>query len=388
MPARWLVRQPGETRMATTSTRLDRLSQELGRRNIEHAVLTSIASLRYFAGFTTPIEWGPSPFSPLLGALVWVRGEQPGVLLADGESAPADGAGLAWKPFASYTVAQPLHALQDLNAKLTESFQGLPKSRVGIEHAEIPAAILEPLRAACPQLEFVDVSSLLQEIRVIKDREEIQLLREAIALCDLGQELAKKLARPGMSEIELFAEIRRGMEMKEGGRLPMLVDVVSGARTAQMGGPPSARTMQEGDLLLCDLVPRHNGYWGDSCNTLALGEPAAEFKTLFQGLAEVLAQGTALVRPGLAACELDHWFREHVRKLHGGYPHHTGHGLGVTWHEEPRIVPYNTTPLRAGMVIALEPGAYFDRRWGMRLEHVALVTDTGVEVLTRFKHTL
>ena len=137
-----------------------------------------------------------------------------------------------------------------------------------------------------------------------------------------------------------------------------------------------------------DLVPRHGGYWGDSCNTCVAGEPTAEQRRFFAGISEALHAAIDRVRPGLRACDLDSSVRQHVLKLGGGYPHHTGHGLGVTWHEEPRICPYNTLPLEANMIIALEPGIYFKDRWGMRLEYVVRVTGTGAEVLSKFQHAL
>ena len=69
-------------------------------------------------------------------------------------------------------------------------------------------------------------------------------------------------------------------------------------------------------------------------------------------------------------------------------PHRTVHGIGVTWHEEPRIVPYNQMDLRRGTVIALEPGVYFEGQWGVRLEHTMLVTKTGVEILSQVHHVM
>lgn len=367
--------------------RLSALYEKLHQKQIDHALLCSLASLRYFAGYNAAIETGPSPFTTVLGALLCERGAKPTLFLADMES-PPEQAEIAKETFSSYTIEKPLAAIPDLTSKLVARLKKFPRGAVGIEAEDLPAAVEEALRRECPQLELRDLTLPLAEIRMIKDEEEIQILRECIALCDVGQQLTKNLARAGMTEVELFSEIRKGMEMKEGGRLPILADLVTGPRSAQMGGNPTSRRIEPGDLIIADLVPRHNGYWGDSCNTCVAGEPGAEHRKFFSGISEALREGIEKVRPGLRASDLDALLRQRVEKLGGSYPHHSGHGLGVTWHEEPRIVPYNTLALEAGMVIALEPGAYFKGRWGMRLEYVVLVTKSGAELLSKFRHTL
>src|SRR5256885_3971901 len=110
---------------------------------------------------------------------------------------------------------------------------------------------------------------------MIKDDEEIQVLRHCCALCDTGQKLAKKLARAGMTEIELFAEVRKGMETQEGGRLPLLADIVSGQRTAGVGGAPPARPIRPGEPINNGPGPRPSGYSGGSCQTCGAREPPA-----------------------------------------------------------------------------------------------------------------
>lgn len=281
-----------------------------------------------------------------------------------------------------------MFAVEDLAAKLIAKLQPLPKSKVAIEPEEIPAALLDALRVKCPSLEFCSVKDRLSTFRMVKDAEEIETMRGALALCDLGQELAKQQATAGRSEVEIFSSLRGAMEAQEGGRVPIIADVVSGPRTALTGGPPSARKLESGDLLIVDLVPRHLGYWGDSCNTCCAGQPRKEYKDAFTGLKSVLSDAIGMVRPGLRSCDLDKFVRAGVAKLGGSYPHHTGHGLGISWHEEPRIVPYNPIPLEADMIIALEPGMYFEGNWGMRLEYVLRVTATGAEVLSKYRHEL
>jgi Xaa-Pro aminopeptidase len=368
--------------------RIDRLNALMSEAMVDHVLLTSLASLGYFTNYSAAIETGPSPFSPLMGAFLWIAGEEPRLFLVDMESSEGLVHGVQVSTFESYTIEKPLAAAKDLTAKLLAELQNLPAGRVGIESEDLPAAIFEPLRSGCPRLEFRDITTDVARLRVIKDEEEIALLREALALCDLGQELVKTHAQPGITEIELFAEMRKGMEAKAGVRLPILADLISGPRTAEIGGQPTSRRIQRGELIISDLVPRSKGYWGDTCNTCVAGEATDDERKLFEGIAAALAESIAEVRPGLRASDLDAAMRKRVLRLKGGYPHHSGHGIGVTWHEEPRIVPYNAMELRPGMVIALEPGIYFKGRMGLRLEHTVLVTQHGAEVLSKFQHTL
>jgi Xaa-Pro dipeptidase len=179
-----------------------------------------------------------------------------------------------------------------------------------------------------------------------------------------------------MTELELWALVRGAMETAAGSRVPAVADLVSGPRTEEVGGPPGPRTLTDGDLVICDLVPRLDGYWGDSCSTIALGEPSSGAREKHRRSREALARGLDAVRPGVRAGDLDALVRADL-----GYPHHTGHGLGVSWHEEPRIVPDSDTILEPGMIVALEPAVYADGE-GVRVEQTTVVTPDGCEILS------
>jgi Xaa-Pro aminopeptidase len=141
--------------------------------------------------------------------------------------------------------------------------------------------------------------------------------------------------------------------------------------------------MEEGDLVICDLVPRIGGVYGDSCSTIAIGEPPPGARDAHARAVDMLEQLLAAVRPGVLAADLDRL----GRSTDLGYPHHTGHGTGYAGHEEPRIVPDGRTVLEPGMVVALEPGTY-PGPWGLRVERVCVVTETGCEVLSRHEVAL
>jgi Xaa-Pro dipeptidase len=153
-------------------------------------------------------------------------------------------------------------------------------------------------------------------------------------------------------------------------------------------GSLSCREIQAGDPVIVDLAPRVNGYWGDSCNTFISGKPTDEHERVFAEIASALAEAIATVRPGMPVHQLDEDLRKRLAALGGVFPHHSGHGIGVTYHEEPRVVPYNEMAFEENMVIALEPGVYFPGKWGMRLEYVLKVTKSRAELLTKFPHTL
>lgn len=114
-----------------------------------------------------------------------------------------------------------------------------------------------------------------------------------------------------------------------------------------------------------------------------MGEPSSELRKIYNIVLETLRRGIAAVRPGLKACDLDVLLRGLIRDQgYPVYPHHSGHSIGASYHEEPRIVPYNQMKLEPDMLIALEPGIYIPGVGGVRLEDVVLVTSSGCEVLT------
>jgi Xaa-Pro dipeptidase len=123
------------------------------------------------------------------------------------------------------------------------------------------------------------------------------------------------------------------------------------------------------------------GLWGDSCSTFIDVEPTAEQRRAHAAACSALDAGLAMLRPGIRSGDIDAAVRAVLADDGWEYPHHTGHGVGFAWHEEPRIVAASETVLQTGMVVALEPGTYVGG-WGLRVEQVAVVTETEPRVLS------
>ncbi len=365
---------------------MERLLKLKKNKGIDIVVLTSPAAVKYFSGYSFNFETGPSPFHLLPAALI--GGDIFSLVLADNEMQPLfdTGTGITVRPYQSYVFEKPCESTRQFLGRIHDVLGqwGGRIERVGIEQDSLPFVVAQSLTECLPDAEFIDIGPDISQMRVVKDNDEIAAIRRAAELADIGQSAVLKYARPGMSELELFAKVRLEMESAAGTRVPMMTDLVSGVRTATGGGNPSNRIIGENELVLCDLTPCLNGYWGDSCNTIVVGTATAEQKRIFTLVRSALRAGIDTIRPGIPAKTVDAVMRK-ILAPEGGFGHHGGHGVGLIYHEEPRIVPYNDRVLEAGMVIALEPAVY-KSDWGIRLEHLVLVTTDGAEVLTKFDH--
>ena len=323
------------------------------------------STVAWLTGFEAEIETGPSPFvlSPLA---VLAPGETPILIVSDDDAEAAAAVGCEVRSYRGFSV-EPLDPVGGAMRALTYAVAG---RRVATEAGALPAALAQTVS-------WVDLGDALRVAQAVKDPDELELVRAAVALCDTGQQEVRARAEPGMTELELWTLVRGAIEREAGARTPVLADLVAGPRTGDTGGAPGGRAMQEGELVLCDLVPRRAGYWGDSCATFALGEPSAGAREKHRVARERLERVLDAVHPGAVAGDLDTIARSGL-----DYPHHSGHGLGADWHEEPRVVPGGTTVLEPGMVVAFEPGVYEEGE-GVRVEQVVLVTAGGCEILSR-----
>ena len=348
-------------------------------------VLSNPATIAWLTGYAPPIQTGPNPFEggPALG---WWHDGKLTLVLSDMESGAARAQGVEAHDYVAYSIDDPIAGFSNQALALKEllnATSGL-KGTVGVELNFLPAAMLDVIKETLPLVTLTLLDGSFDLLRAIKTPEEVKLIRAALKICDLAQAETKRLIQPGISEIEVWGKLKACLEVTVGCRLPLLADFVAGDRTAEIGGLPGNYVLSAGDAVIADIVPRLNGYWGDNAGTHFVGEPSQELRKMYQIVLETLRRGIEAIKPGVRACDLDKMLRDAIQERgYSPYPHHSGHGLGTTYHEEPRIVPYNTMKLQPGMVVAIEPGIYVSGVGGVRLEDVMLVTYDGCEVLTK-----
>ncbi len=262
-----------------------------------------------------------------------------------------------------------------------------PGRRVGVELAAVPSGVVEGLRSARPGLEVVDIGPAFRPMRRSKDPDEVESLRRSIRAGEAAHAAALASVHPGMTELDVYALVQRAASEAAGRPTIVYGDFASGPRCAvEKGGPPTARRIEPGDLLLLDFSVVLDGYRGDFTNTFVVGGRASSGqRDLFDACVAALEAGEGQLRAGGLARDVDAAVRGVFAAggLEAYFPHHSGHGIGLGHPEPPYFVPHSDETLRAGDVVTIEPGLYVEGVGGMRFERNYLITDDGFETLSR-----
>jgi len=246
------------------------------------------------------------------------------------------------------------------------------------------------LQAALPGVRFGSASPITGVLRVVKDADEIELLRRAAQAADrvVDQIAAGRLV--GRTEADVARETRDRL-IAEGHERADFAIVASGPNASSPHHEASDRVIQAGEPIVLDIGGLFAGYASDTTRTIwptggdSGQTPDAEFLAAFAVLRRAQAAATGAVRPGVPVEQIDGTAREIIAQAgHGpNFIHRTGHGIGLEVHEEPYLVAGNAQPLRTGMAFSVEPGIYLEGRWGMRLEDIVVCGSTGPDPLNR-----
>ena len=360
--------------------RLQRTIAALRGSDADWAILSGADSISYALGYAPTVEIGLSPFAA--GSMLGIVGSDgaAGILAMQGEATtPRDGIILRYEGYGSSQSAPASAAYADALTTLIKRL-GVG-GRIAIEPATHPQAAEQWLAAG----ERIDLTPGLRRQRMTKTAAEIQALHRCASIAAAGQWRLLEALTAGITELELFSEIRSAMESAAGARIAVGGDLVSGReRTAAIGGWPNTRRIEIGDAVISDLGPRVEGYWGDSCATVVLGPATDEQARLFHAAKEALDYAISEIRPGMTAETVHRKVLGMVQGAGFDYPHHTGHGIGASVHEHPRLCEGEQTVLRAGMVLMVEPGAYDPAIGGARTEWMLHLTETGCVPLSPF----
>jgi Xaa-Pro aminopeptidase len=351
------------------SARRDKLRKLLKQNSLAALLVTDERNVTYLTGFT-----GDSSY-----LLVTLDKKSPELLLTDGRYTEQLGdecpglpiavrkTGVAMAPFTAEHVAA--HKLASL----------------GIESDALSVSTFEKLRTALASTHLTLTESLVESLREIKDKGEIDEIRGAIRIAEQAFGVIRHALRPGRSEKEIADELEYQIRLFGGtcGAFPSIIGV--GPRAALPHGRPIAESkIGDYEFVLIDWGARGRLYHSDLTRVLTTGKLLPKLEKVYRVVLAAQKAAIAAIRPGAIMHDVDAAARSVIARAGFGsaFSHSLGHGIGLAVHEQPRLAPEQKRPLAAGMVVTVEPGIYLPGWGGVRIEDDVLVTRDGHEVLT------
>ena len=239
-------------------------------------------------------------------------------------------------------------------------------------------------------LEFKPLNDALLIPRQIKTPEEIELLREAEHIGDMAFEDILGILKPGMTELEVAAELE--YSMKKHGAEGFSFDTIaaSGMNSSMPHAIPSNKKLEMGDFLTMDFGCRYQGYCSDMTRTVCIGKASDEQKQIYNIVLSAQLAVLDAVKPGMMCKEVDKIARDYITNQGFGnyFGHGLGHGVGLYIHESPAFNTRDESIVRPGMIETDEPGIYLPGKFGVRIEDMILITEDGCESLAKSEKKL
>lgn len=357
------------------ANRLRRFEHELEDQSFDCFLITHLPNIRYLCGFTGSA-----------GVLAFANGNWS--FFTDGRYTEQANKEINGAKVRVDSLPALAHAAQWLASRMRRH-RG--RIRVGVEADHLTLAMRsaanEQLARTLPKskFRFAETSMAVERLRMRKDSEEIQRIREAVNLASSIFPQVIESVRAGAIENEIAGGLDHLARSAGAEKMAFETIVASAPRSALPHARPTRERIGRGFVVL-DYGVILRGYCSDMTRSVHVGriENDRSSRDLYAAVLEAQQAGIAGVRPGVTAGEVDQAARKFLRKrkLDRYFTHSLGHGLGLEIHEAPRLARGQKQVLEPGMVITIEPGVYIPGRGGVRIEDTVLVTETGHEVLT------
>jgi Xaa-Pro aminopeptidase len=349
----------------STGSRIERVRGLLERDGLDAVYVASLPNVRYLCGFT-----GSN------GALV--IGRSGARFLTDGR----------YRAQAAEQVAGPeveIYGLpEELDRAIGRAVSDFGAVAMGFEAGHLTVAALDRLRAA-HGFELVPTDGLVEGLRMVKEPEELEHIREAARLADEGLAHVAGLVAEGVTERELALELEFFMRRSGADDVSFDPIVAAAERSALPHARPTGRPVEKGRYLLFDLGCIVEGYCSDMTRTFVVGDVDDRHREVYDLVARAQQAGLDAVAPGRPTAEVDRAARDVIAAagMADAFGHGLGHGVGVEIHEGPTLRATSRDVLEVGQVITIEPGVYLPGWGGVRIEDLVVVRTGGAEVLSR-----
>ncbi|MCS7462144.1 Xaa-Pro peptidase family protein [Paenibacillus doosanensis] len=356
--------------------RIGKLYTLMQEESLDVIFITLPKLVYYFTGFYT------DPHERFM-ALVCPSGEEPFLMVPILDYEKAARASSVQRIISHEDTDNPYEVLR-------RHASGKTMNRIGIQAEHLNVRRYRGLMEATGARQAVELDDAIAGFRVLKSEPEIAAIERAIGCIEEAVKETVALVKPGVTEIELVAELEYRMK-RLGAQGPSFdTMVLTGEKTGLPHGAPGTDPVKEGQLLLIDAGVFVDGYASDLTRTFAVGDVGERCREIYDIVLKANEHMIQAVRPGVTFGSLDRAARS-VIEAHGYGEYfitRAGHGFGLEIHEYPSIHGNNPDVLREGMVFTAEPGIYITGLGGVRIEDNVLVTQDGVRVLTSYPKEL
>lgn len=359
--------------------RIDKLTAELRRRGVDVLVVETLANLRYLTNFTG--DYG----------LALISADKSGGHQFFTDSICATQAARQVPGAFRHKISED-SALEAAAAVLAAS-SSIGGGRLGYDDAAVTVKQYRSLKELLgSQWELVPCAGIVEQLRAVKDKDEIGHIRASAQLADAALEETLEVGVVGRTEREVAIELERRMRLF-GAVAPSFPSIVAaGAHSGLPHAEPRDHKIRKNTLLTIDWGALYEGYCSDCTRTYATGERiTAQAREVYELVRSTQEEAISVVKAGLNGRDVDAVARGLIGQAGHGkhFGHGLGHGVGMEVHEDPLLsFKADDEPLRVGNVVTVEPGVYLPGRFGVRIEDLVVVTKDGREVLTRLSKEL
>jgi Xaa-Pro dipeptidase len=361
--------------MAPPPPRLERVTGWMAAQNLDALVVTGPALVTWLTGYSR--YYGGPTAAVLTPAghrtLVALRDE---VAVAERLSNAEDVVGYSERGFGLELNPVPLLVAEALRAAAVGA-----AGRIGV------AGDFGDAVAAATTAQAVEAGDELHRMSLVKDGDELTRIFRSYEMCWLAHTAIAEGAAAGASEIEMMSAAQAAAQVGHGSPVEFVADVLAGPNTAEVCAPVAIAgpgRAGPGQPVVADLSVGADGYWADTCRTYTHGS-SAEIDEMRAQLFAIMDAAAAEMRAGVTGTQVFGVIRDQIAAAwpDGEFPHHGGHGVGLTVFDDPHIIPAGDWALESWMVMAVEPGVYLPGRFGVRCENLFLVTPDGAVELAQ-----
>lgn len=351
--------------MTVFAKRRDKLRSQLRQANLDALLVTSFTNVSYLTGFTGDDSY-------------LLVGKKQSVLLSDERYTTQ----LEQEcPDLELAIRGPG---KKMLASVEQEVGQLKARRLGVEADSMTVALHTALANSLGQVTLVACEGWVEQLRIIKDKEEIARTRVACDQARRAFEVVRATLTPEMTELEVAADLEYQARRFGAKCLSFPAIVATGARAALPHASPTRQKIGAADFTLIDWGVNEGQYMSDLTRILVTGKISPKLQKIYHVVLKAQLAGIDAIRPGVACEDVDRAARDIITKAGFGkqFGHGLGHGTGLNIHEAPRLAQGQTTILKPGMIVTVEPGIYLPGWGGVRIEDDVLVTRGGHEVLT------